>query len=115
MIKSNDSSASTRSLFLFEKALIVCKSKGNFYNYKETILINEYRIEDPQTAGSALGGPLASSSSSNINVGGLLSNLSAINPNLSSSSISLNPNQSLLYLINIEKPEKFYQFIFKVI
>jgi hypothetical protein len=134
MIKSNDSSASTRSFFLFEKALIVCKAKGNFYNYKETILLSDYAIEDPQTlsggGGSSVtlpganGGSLASSSSTNLNHGGVVggvsllsnliqSNLSSINPNLSSSSINLSSNQPSLYLVNTETPSKMYQLIFK--
>ncbi len=39
--------ARTRTFFLFEKALIICKSKGNLYNYKEALLIDEYIFEDP--------------------------------------------------------------------
>lgn len=113
IIKSNDSSASTRSFFLFEKALIVCKAKGNFYNYKELILINEYNIEDPQASSAAL----SSASSSNLMHGnvatGLLSNLIASNQNLSTSSISLNSSQHSLCLINPDNNAKMYQFIFK--
>jgi hypothetical protein len=51
-IKSIDSGeriARTRTFFLFEKALIICKSKGDLYNYKETLLINEFTFEDPST------------------------------------------------------------------
>lgn len=138
MIKSNDSRPSTRSFFLFEKALIVCKAKGNYYNYKETIPLSDYTIEDPQTS-SVIGGPgsgggqsgilslngpngsLASSSSSNLgsHVGILTnliqSNLSSINPNLSSSSINLtSSSQATLCLVNIDNPSKIYQLIFKV-
>jgi hypothetical protein len=51
-IDLGERSARTRTFFLFEKALIVCKLKGNFYNYKETLIINEYTIEDPQANGS---------------------------------------------------------------
>lgn len=138
MIKSNESSASTRSFFLFEKALIVCKAKGNFYNYKETILLSDYAIEDPQTlsgsgtsganlllshhlnaqnGGGGGGASLASSSSSNLGIltNLIQSNLSSINPNLSSSSINLNSSpQSTLCLVNIDNPSKIYQLIFKV-
>lgn len=135
MIKSNDSSASTRTFFLFEKALIVCKAKGNFYNYKETILLSDYAIEDPQTLSGGGGGgtvgsggllslngqnsSLASSSSSNLGHVGLLtnliqSNLSSLNPNLSSSSINLTSSQATLCLVNIDNPTKIYQLIFKV-
>lgn len=144
MIKSNDSRPSTRSFFLFEKALIVCKAKGNYYNYKETIPLSDYTIEDPQTSSVIGGGPggssggggggqsgilslngpngsLASSSSSNLgsHVGILTnliqSNLSSINPNLSSSSINLtSSSQATLFLVNIDNPSKTYQLIFKV-
>lgn len=134
MIKTNDSSGSTRQFFLFEKALIVCKAKGNFFNYKETIFLSDYTIEDPQALSNGVGsgvgtqggmgqhltnGSLASSSSSNLSHVGLLSNLiqsnlSSINPNLSSSSINLGSNQVILYLVNIDNPNKMYQLSFKV-
>ncbi len=39
--------ARTRTVFLFEKALIICKAKNDLYNYKETLLIEEFTIEDP--------------------------------------------------------------------
>ncbi len=38
--------ASTQTFFLFEKALIICKSKGNSLIYKETLFFNEYIFED---------------------------------------------------------------------
>ena len=113
-------SARTRTFFLFEKALIVCKLKGNYYNYKETFLINEYQIEDPQA------NP-ASSVASNLPSGGILSNLfndlttnnnllnnslSGINSSLSSSSINLNSNQHALYLVSTDK-SKINLIIFK--
>lgn len=49
-IKSLDSGeriARTRTFFLFEKALIICKAKSDLYNYKETLLIDEFTFEDP--------------------------------------------------------------------
>jgi guanine nucleotide exchange factor VAV len=39
--------ARTRTFFLFETALIICKTKGDLYNFKETLLIEDYSIEDP--------------------------------------------------------------------
>lgn len=114
--------ARTRSFFLFEKALIVCKLKGNFYNYKETLLINEYSIEDQQSMGS-----LASQSSSNLPQGIISNlfadlassktsstNLSLLNSNLSTSAINLNSgsNPFALHLINSDQT-KIYLILFK--
>lgn len=49
-IDSGERTARTRTFFLFEKALIICKSKSDLYNYKEALLIDEYTIEDPSAA-----------------------------------------------------------------
>ncbi|RMZ96826.1 guanine nucleotide exchange factor VAV2 isoform X6 [Brachionus plicatilis] len=114
-IKSIDSGeryARTRTFFLFEKALIVCKLKGNYYNYKETLLINDFSIEDHYQTN------LSSQSSSNL-PHGLISNLfnsSNLNStaNLSTSSLNLNSssNAHSLHLINQEH-SKIYLIIFK--
>ena len=45
--------ARTRTFFLFEKTLLVCKSKGDLYNYKEALPIDEYTIEDPAVMSAA--------------------------------------------------------------
>jgi len=98
----------------------VCKLKGNYYNHKETFLINDYQIEDPQ---SNTNGNIPNSSSSggtlfNLfhdltgNVNPLNSSLSGINSSLSSSSINLNSNQHALYLISMDKT-KVSLIIFK--
>jgi guanine nucleotide exchange factor VAV len=42
----------SRTLILFENALFICKSKGNSYNYKETLLNKDYSIEDATSQGS---------------------------------------------------------------
>lgn len=114
-IKSIDSGeryARTRTFFLFEKALIVCKLKGNYYNYKETLLINDFSIEDHHQSN------LTSQSSSNL-PHGIISNLfnsSNLNSssNLSTSSLNLNSgsNAHSLHLINNDHT-KIYLIIFK--
>lgn len=43
--------ARTRSFFLFEKALIICKAKNNYYSYKETFLLSDYNIEESLSSG----------------------------------------------------------------
>ncbi len=45
-IKSMDYDGKLYSTFLFEKALIVCKSKGNTHTFRETLLINNFSIEE---------------------------------------------------------------------
>ena len=117
-IDLGERSARTRTFFLFEKALIVCKLKGNYYNYKETFLINDYQIEDPQ---SNLGASNLQSGGTLLNLfhdltsnANLLNNsLSGINSSLSSSSINLNSsNQHALYLVSSDKT-KINLIIFK--
>lgn len=39
-------SAKTRTLLLFEKALFICKSRGDNYQYKGTLMLNDYKIEE---------------------------------------------------------------------
>ena len=114
-IKSIDSGeryARTRTFFLFEKALIVCKLKGNYYNYKEKLLIDDFSIEDHYQSN------LASQSSSNL-PHGIISNLfnsSNLNSsaNLSTSSLNLNSsaNAHSLHLISQDN-KKIYLMIFK--
>ena len=69
-IDSGERIARTRTFFLFEKALIICKSKGDLYNYKEALLIDEYIIEDPSVT------PNSNSSSLDLSSGAV--NLSMI-------------------------------------
>ena len=46
-IKENDKTfAKTRTIFLFDKALIICKSKGDNYHYKSVLNFDEYKLED---------------------------------------------------------------------
>lgn len=52
-IDSGERIPRTRTMFLFEKALIVCKSKSDLYNYKEALLIDEYTIEDPSVTNNS--------------------------------------------------------------
>ena len=44
----------SRSCFLFEKALVVCNMKGNFYGYKYTLHLSEFYIEESNASASAL-------------------------------------------------------------
>ena len=102
----------------------MCKLKGNYYNYKETFLINEYQIEDPQSnltssissnlpAAAATGGLLSTLFNDLTTNTNLLNNsLSGINTSLSSSSINLNSNQHALYLISTDR-SKINLIIFK--
>lgn len=73
-IKSSESGeriARTRTFFLFEIALIICKAKGDLYNYKETLLIEEYNIEDRSVSpgGSTSMSVNSSDVSSMVNIG----------------------------------------------
>jgi hypothetical protein len=85
--------ARSRSFFLFEKALIVCNAKGDYYNYKETLLMNEYSVEE-----SLIG---TTSGSSGTSSGNLLLDL---NNSAGGSS------QHSLYLV---KPDKCFSIMFK--
>ncbi|CAF0764371.1 unnamed protein product [Brachionus calyciflorus] len=106
----NERSARTRTFFLFEKALLICKAKGNFYNYKETLLINEFSIEDHS---------ILSQSSSNL-THGIISNIfgnstltsNSLNNNLSTSSLNLSSNAHSLHLMTHDH-QKSYLLIFK--
>ncbi len=39
--------ARNNTFFLFERALIICNSKGKLYQYKEVLYINDFIIQDP--------------------------------------------------------------------
>jgi hypothetical protein len=62
-IDTGERIARTRTFFLFEKVLILCKSKGDLYNYKEALLMDEYTIEDPATISAATSNSLNNSTS----------------------------------------------------
>jgi hypothetical protein len=58
----NERLARTRQLFLFDKALLICKSKSNnIYNCKERLMVSDYQLSDPQQPAVA-GGADASKS-----------------------------------------------------
>ena len=38
--------AKTRTLLLFDKAIFICKSRGDIYDYRGTIMLNEYKIQN---------------------------------------------------------------------
>ena len=38
--------AKTRTLLLFEKALFICKSRGDSYQYKATLMLNDFKLEE---------------------------------------------------------------------
>ena len=46
-MESGERIARTRTFFLFELALIICKAKGDLYSYKEALLLEDFSIEDP--------------------------------------------------------------------
>ena len=47
----NEKIARTRTFFLFEKALLICKAKGDLYNYKDTLLMDEFSVEEANSSG----------------------------------------------------------------
>ena len=113
-IDLGERSARTRTFFLFEKALIVCKLKGNYYNYKETLLVNEYNIEDPVASTSSLansGGGLLSNLFNDLTTNSV-NNAMSVSSSLSASSINLNSSQHALYLISADRA-KINLIIFK--
>ncbi len=103
-IDLGERSARTRTFFLFEKALIVCKLKGNYYNYKETLIMNEYNIEDPQINSNQ-------TSTHNI-IANLLSDLNYNSMNSHSNLSQANSSQYSLFLINSDR-SKINLIIFK--
>ncbi|XP_021378636.1 guanine nucleotide exchange factor VAV2-like isoform X5 [Mizuhopecten yessoensis] len=38
----------TRYIFLFDKVMLMCKSKGETYNYKEAIILATFKVDDSQ-------------------------------------------------------------------
>lgn len=95
--------ARTRTFFLFELALIICKSKGDLYHLKEILLIEDYLLEDPN---------LNPSSSNNNNT----SSYAASESSLSTGVVNIiNPNANAysLVLTHLSKTSKSYTFYFK--
>ena len=104
-IDQGERMARTRTFFLFDKALIVCKLKGNYYHYKDTMLMERYTIEESlnanaTSASSALHSSTTHSTSS-------INGLAALTTNNNSSS-----SQHSLYLISSDRG-KINQLIFK--
>ncbi len=93
-IKSNEErTAQTRSLLLFDKAIFICKFKSTNYYYKETILINELRVDLPTRQNS--------SSTTN-------------HDSVTSISLSgINHNQYFLTLTNTMDKSRYFHLYFK--
>lgn len=119
---------STRSILLFEKAIILCKVKDKFYKHKDTILLGEYKFGDelilPRTTSNPNSSKFNRNSVSNLN------SLTKYTPfeklknnfnirssllNLNSSSVS-NETTSSLRLISLDdnQTRPIYQIFFKV-
>ncbi|KAJ8300453.1 hypothetical protein KUTeg_021972 [Tegillarca granosa] len=41
-----DNRLRSRYIFLFDKVMLMCKSKGETYNFKEAIILSEYKVHD---------------------------------------------------------------------
>jgi guanine nucleotide exchange factor VAV len=91
----------SKSFFLFERALIICKSKGSTFNCKEILLINDYSIEET----------LNTNTSFNILNNSISQNSSLLN-NVGVSSSGGIGAEDCLYLIKSDESKK-YQLTFK--
>ncbi|XP_052719365.1 guanine nucleotide exchange factor VAV2-like [Crassostrea angulata] len=50
-VKNNtDNKIRFRYIFLFDKAMLMCKAKGIAYGFKEAIILALYKVQDQQTA-----------------------------------------------------------------
>lgn len=79
-IDSGEKIARTRTFCLFEKALVICKAKGDLYNYKETLLIDEFTFEDPQAMPHSTSSTLDSSNGFDLSlIGGVGANAHSLN------------------------------------
>ncbi|XP_048587151.1 protein vav isoform X2 [Nematostella vectensis] len=54
-VKSCDQQPKKRHAFLFDRALIICKTKGDTYHHKSTLFLNYYELQENVTSGPGRG------------------------------------------------------------
>jgi hypothetical protein len=130
-VKKNEAKVSTRSILLFEKAIILCKVKDKFYKHKDTILLGEYKFGEELILPRTTSNPSSASKFDRNSVSNLNSLTTKYTPfeklknnfnirssmlNLNSSSVS-NETPSSLRLISLDdnRTRPIYQIFFKVV